>query len=413
MTAPVLLVVGFVVATSWGQDQIRRLSDQARRRGICLVGADTIGNLSRARPSEFGLVDKVVALDVHDAGACGAWAAGRHGIDAVLTISELAVYPAAVIAQELGLPGNAPQAVHRVRNKDLCRDRLRAAGFRQPRIALCRSEQDAARFMAQTGPGPWVVKPRDGMASIGVSLLDGPAGLPAALERFGGPPPAFGSLPRTGSFLVEDYVEGEEFSAEGVVRSGVPQVLSLTRKQVGPGFVETGHRAPAGLAVGTAAEAAAAVSGALTEIGITRGIFHVEFWVTSSGVVLGELHDRPGGDYLHALVEHRRPGLELYGTVLDDLLGLPPAPVPAATGAAAASFLLIPPGRLTAVHGWDKLTGHPAVLAADLWAAPGDVIEPVTDSFGRHGVFVVGADTGDEADRLVRDLADAVTFEVS
>jgi hypothetical protein len=102
----------------------------------------------------------------------------------------------------------------------------------------------------------------------------------------------------------------------------------------------------------------------------------------------------------------------LYGTLVDDLLGRPPRPIPPASGAAAVEFLLLPPGHLIAVHGWDELRRHPAVLMADLWVAPGDTIEPVTDAFGRHGAFVVGADTPERADRLITELRETLRFEV-
>jgi phosphoribosylaminoimidazole carboxylase (NCAIR synthetase) len=413
MSESKLLIVGSTVITSWGRDQIRRLSEQARRRGVRLVGADTSDNLAGARAEELDRVDEIVALDVHDVTACRDWARSRPDIDAVVTIRELAVYPAAVMARVLGAAGNDPAAVHRIRNKDLCRERLRAAGFPQPRTAICGGAQAARRFMRETAPGPWIVKPRDGLASIGVSRVEGDADLPAALANFGSPPSAMGPLPQISDFLIETFVSGEEFSAEGFLRDGIPQVMALTRKDIAAGFIETGHRVPAGLDDATAAAASDAVAAALTEAGISRGIFHVEFWVTNDGIVLGELHDRPGGDFIHALVEQTRPGLEFYGAVVDDLLDLAPQPVPEPKGAAGAAFLLSPPGRLTAVRGWDELARHPAVLAADLQVTSGDTITPVTDSFGRHGVVVVGADTAEEVDRLLADLTKSVVFEVT
>ncbi|WKX74523.1 ATP-grasp domain-containing protein [Streptomyces sp. XD-27] len=360
-------------------------------------------------------MDETLALDVHDPEACRAWARTvRPSVDAVLTIRELSVLPTAVIARELGLAGNAPEAVVRIRNKDECRRRLREAGLPQPATALCRSAAEAEDFIRRTPPGPWVVKPRDGLASIGVSRIDEPGRLPDALARFGAPPPAMGDLPLSPYFLVETYVSGDEYSAEGVVVGGVPQVLALTRKTVTDDFVELGQRVPSGLDEKTSGEAADAVSRALTAVGLTHGIFHAEFWVTRDGIVLGELHDRGGGDFIHALVEHTRPGLELYGTLIDDLLGRPPAPVPAPAGSARAEFLLAPPGTLRAVDGWDELAAHPAVQAAHLQVAPGDVIGQAKDSYTRSAVFVTRADDGpDRVDELTADLAARVTFRVT
>ncbi|MBB5121970.1 hypothetical protein AF335_26890 [Streptomyces eurocidicus] len=410
MSEATLLVMGNTAMTPWARDQIRRLSAQARRRGVRLLGADTAANLRRAAPGELSLVDEVVALDVYDGDACRAWAAGRPAVDAVLTIRELSVLPAALTAEALGLPGNDPEAVRRVRNKDLCRQRLREAGFPQPLTALCRDAADAECFLRDT-PGPWIVKPRDGLAGIGVSRVDDPRELPAALARFAAPPPAMGPLPPSPYFLAETFVEGEEYSAEGVVLGGEPQVLALTRKGTAGGFVEVSQRVPAGLDRHTADRARTAVGAALTAVGVTRGIFHVEFWVTASGIVLGELHDRGGGDYIHALVEHTRPGLELYGALVDDLLGAAPRPFPEPVGSARAEFLLAPAGRLRAVRGWEEVAHHPAVVAAHLQVAPGDVIGRANDSYTRSGVFVATADTPGGVDTLATALASRIIFD--
>ncbi|MCC5698874.1 hypothetical protein LH612_37635, partial [Klebsiella pneumoniae] len=61
MSRPTVLVVGCASSTPHGRDQMRRLSAQARRRGIALVGADTPRNLAAMDP---GLVDELVAFDV-------------------------------------------------------------------------------------------------------------------------------------------------------------------------------------------------------------------------------------------------------------------------------------------------------------------------------------------------------------
>ncbi|MBC2875414.1 MULTISPECIES: ATP-grasp domain-containing protein [Streptomyces] len=406
-----LLVMGNTGMPAWGQDQIRRLSEQARRRGVTLVGADTPENLRSATARDLAHVDEVVALDVHHPEACRAWAATRPPVDAVLTVRELSVLPTAVIAQELGLAGNDPDAVRCVRTKDLCRQRLREAGFPQPRTAVCSGVAEAERFLAETGPGPWVVKPRDGLASIGVSLIDGPGQLPEAVRKFRLPSEAMSPLPASPYFLVETFVAGDEYSAEGIVLGGEPQVLALTRKAVTDGFISTSQQQPAGLAPATDRLARDTVARGLKAVGITRGVFHIELWVTATGIVLGEFHCRGGGDFIHALVEHTRPGLELYGTLVDDLLGRTPPPLPAPGRAARVDFLFAPPGRLRAVRGWDELAAHPAVLAADLRVRPGDVIPPEKDSFTRSGVFVTGADSPAERDEIATRLAGRVVFD--
>ncbi|MFL6125990.1 ATP-grasp domain-containing protein [Actinophytocola sp.] len=392
-----VLVLGCTAATPWTRDQLVRLGEQARRRGVRLVGADTRAGLAAAPMSRLSVVDETVAFDIHDPAAARRWARGRSDIDAVVTVQELCVLPAAEIAEELGLPGNDPDVVRGIRTKDLCRERLRSAGFPQPRVAVCASRREAEAFML-AHRGPWVVKPRDGLASTGVTLVHDRAGLAealAALDNVAASLAKFGARAAAGprEFLIETFVRGTEFSAEGVLVGGVPRVLAVTEKRTDDSFIETGHRV-APVTDPALAAAADTVARAVTAAGVTHGAFHVEFWRTPHGVVLGEVHARPGGDYIHALVEHSRPGLELYGLLVDDLLGRAPAPVPPQTRAAGAEFLLLPPGHLRAVHGWAEVAAHPEVLAADLWVRPGREVGRVTDNLDRHGVIVAAG--GDE-----------------
>jgi biotin carboxylase len=291
-----------------------------------------------------------------------------------------------------------------VRNKDLARARLAAAGFRQPAFRLCADRAEAAEFLGST-TGPWVVKPRDGMGSEGVRKVSGPDELDAALA----------GLHEPGPFLVEEFVDGVEYSVEGLFLGGEPRVLAVTAKQVvdPPYFAEVGHVIPAPMAEAERAAATEQVEAALRVLGARFGVFHVELWLTGAGVVLGELHVRNGGDWIHRLLEHAIPGLQLYGLVYDDALGRPvdtAALTP--TRGAAVRFLFPPAGTLARIEGWERVTAHPAVLHASLEVAPGDRIEPIHDSDTRAGAVIVGAGTPEEAAAIARQLVESVTFVV-
>lgn len=400
-----LLLMGITATTPWDRDQFRRLSAQARLRGVTLVGADTPANLRSATTEELAHVDDVVALDVHNPEACRAWAATEPPVDGVLTVRELAVLPTAVVARELGLAGNDPDVVRRVRTRDLCRQRLRDAGLPQPYSAVCEDAAGAERFLRETLPGPWIVAPRDGLDGTGVSRVDRLDQLPEAVRRATAPDAA-------PYFLVETFVPGDACSAEGVMLDGEAHVLALTRRTVTDELLTTARAQPAGLDAATAERAGATVAEALGVLGVTHGIFHVGFWANGSGIVVGDVHCRAGGEFVHALVEQTRPGLELYGMLVDDLLGCDRRPLPAPAGAARADFLLAPPGRLRAVHGWDELLRHPNVLTAGLGVAPGGTVTAERDAVGRPGIFVTGAAAPDGLEGLAGRLARQIVLDV-
>jgi formate-dependent phosphoribosylglycinamide formyltransferase (GAR transformylase) len=327
---------------------------------------------------------------------------GEH-FDVVLGLRDHVVVGAAECAAAIGLMGNPPELVRLVRNKDECRARLAELGFPQPAVRLCADAAEAAAFLREIA-GPWVVKPRDAMASIGVSKV----------ERIEDLATAIAGLPTADPFLVEQFVFGSEFSAEGVFLGGAPKVLAVTAKQTlpPPNFVEAGHVLPAELPAEVRGEIERQVQAALTALGLRFGVFHVELWLTDAGVVLGEVHPRPGGDWLHMLLGHAIPDLELFGLILDDVLGRPPRRVLTPTRAAAAFFLTPRPGRLVRIDGWADVLAHPNVLHAELTVEPGQVIGPVRESSDRSGVVVVGADTPASARELAVQLTSSVGFVV-
>jgi biotin carboxylase len=297
--------------------------------------------------------------------------------------------------------------IHRIRTKDACRRALAAAGFPQPAVRLCADAREAEAFL-RTSAGPWIVKPRDAMGSVGVSLVRGLTGLPAALDL----------LPDTRPFLVEQYVDGPEFSVEGAFLDGEPAILAVTAKEkvAPPHFVEIGHVMPAPLPAPVREEVERCVGGALRTLGLRTGGFHVEVWLTPDGVVLGEVHGRFGGDWIHRMLEHIVPGLDLFGLLCDDMLPgahpRRPAPTPLVpVRGAAVRFLTPPPGKLVAVEGWERILAHPDVLHAELTVREGDVIRPVRRSGDRAGHLLVGAADAERARRLARELADSVRFK--
>lgn len=405
-TAAGLLLVGGGGATPLSIDVAVAALDQAHSRGLRTHVTNRADTLEATR--EVGdRAGTVSAIDFTDPAGSAAWALQETlnaPVDIVFGVREMAQQAVAETAAVLGLPGNPPEAVRRIRTKDACRAALAAAGFRQPAVAVCADGEEARSFLAQ-GRGPWVVKPRAGADSAGVRRVNGPEELDSALS----------ALPEPGApFLVEEFVEGEEYSVEGVFLGGRPHVLAVTAKEKlpPPYFVEIGHVLPAPLDDGAREEVEEQVRAALTSLGLRFGLFHVELWRTRDGVVLGEVHARIGGGWIHRMLPHVLPGLELYGLVYDDVLGLPPVLPAGPVRAAATRYLAPPPGRLVAVEGWDELLRHPAVLHAELSASPGDDITPYRSGADRVGAVVVGADTPEEAAELARTLADSVRLRV-
>lgn len=402
---PTMLLVGGAGPAPLGIDIAVMALEQARSRGMRTHLINQESALAETVPA-CEIADAVSSLDFEDETASVAWARERiargERFDVVFTVRELAVITAAEIASAVGVAGNPPNAVRRVRTKDACRAWLEAAGFAQPGVWLC-ADSGQARAIIESSPGPWVVKPRDASGSEGVALVTDAAQLEHAVD----------GLPASQNFLVEEFVHGPEFSVEGMFLSGHPHVLAVTAKDKLPlpTFVEIGHTMPAPIPDAIRMEIEDTVTKALEVVGLRTGLFHVELWLTENGIVLGELHARLGGDYIHRMLHHVIPGLEMFGHVFDDAMGRS-TPELTLTRAAASRYFSPPPGRLVAIEGWEHVRDHPDVLATELSVRPGDTIKPFLSSDDRVGAVVVGGETPSHASALARHLAGSIQFIV-
>lgn len=230
---------------------------------------------------------------------------GPYTVEAVIPGMEYYLPAAAKCAEVLGLPGMTGAAAERVRSKFEVRRCLAAADLPGPAFTWLKpSPADLEHAGAVTG-FPAVVKPVDGCGSLGVQRVDNVDDLRRVVVRqrqndlF--------DLGRRigGGWLLESYLDGEEYSLEGAITDAGPRIVSIVRKRLGPEphFVEMGHVAgetlPADLRERLVAHAEAAVAA----LDLPLGVFHAEVRDTVDGPRLIEINARLGGDRIPRLLE--------------------------------------------------------------------------------------------------------------
>jgi hypothetical protein len=215
--------------------------------------------------------------------------------------------------------------------------------------------------------------------------------------------------------IVEEFIEGLEYSVEGMVIDGAPTVLGITSKITSklPYFVELGRQQPAFVSPALAERLGTAACDAVQAVGLTHSLFHVEAWVRVDGeIICGEVQSRTGGDWIHALTAFIPPGLKLFGAVIDDVMNRPVRVPPVAAGRLAAVHVVTAPaGIVSEVSGVDEARKNS--LAVDVRATPGTQITELTDSFARAALVVAGVTDGSDASGAVRRAAEKLLFTVS
>ncbi|MFJ1742652.1 acetyl-CoA carboxylase biotin carboxylase subunit family protein [Streptomyces microflavus] len=253
-------------------------------------------------------VAEALAVDLHDHQAVARTVtelALRVPISGVTTYLEHHVELAAQLAQEHGLPGAAPEAVAACRDKARTRRLLDEHAVPSARSVLVDSAQ-AAQAAAESIGYPVVIKPRGLGGSTGVRRADDQTQVDA-LYREAAVATLDGLEERAvAGVMVEEYLRGPEISVECAVRGrGDVHFAAITRKRLGaePAFLETGHLVDAADPLLDDLELRRVVTAAISAVGITSGILHVEVRLTGSGPRIVEINARLGGDLIPRLVQ--------------------------------------------------------------------------------------------------------------
>ncbi|QMV16146.1 ATP-grasp domain-containing protein [Vibrio spartinae] len=322
-----------------------------------------------------------------------------------LALTDKSILTAARIANTLSVPHSPVSALQLTRNKFDCRTFLSEKGFSQPEVFLCFSLTQALETLHKIG-GPAILKPVDDSGSSGVQLVRNIESLRDAFKNF--------SYDTERGFILEAFQNGQEYSIDGFILNGSPVCLAVARKCLfdGPNFIESGHVVPASISDDILAYAKQSVSQAIVEIGLSHGFFHVEFWIDGDQVVLGEIHGRPGGDYLH-LLSQLASGVELYGPVFEQALGHHVSSSRChSPEACAVGFLSAPAGRVVSISGIEAVVQDSDCILLDFSLNVGDHIAPLRKSSDRPGCVIARGATPWHAEQTVARLIELINIEV-
>jgi len=325
----------------------------------------------------------------------------REEIAGVTTTSDFYVPFVAELTAWLGLPGNSVDAVSICRNKALLRERLAEAGVAQPRFVAVTDVVQVLEAVGGVGL-PCIVKPADDSGSTNVLLCNTIDDAVAHAGRVLDVRANVRGLPTAGTVLVEEYIDGPEFSVELF-----DSFAGVTEKSVtdGPSFVEHRHVFPA-VAEDVTAALVETARRAVAAAGMRLGPTHTELRLTPAGPVVIEVNPRLAGGMIPELIR-LATGVDLVQQQLRLAVGLPLELTPRLSRAAAIQFLLADrEGTLVAVDGIERARRVDGVDQVTLTARVGTPIRPARDAYDRLGYVIASHDDPRQACKI---LAAAVT----
>lgn len=206
--------------------------------------------------------------------------------------SDLAVITVNYIARALGLPANPPETDYTATNKCLMRQAFLDAGVHVPKFKKIAHEMEIPETFKMRYP--LIVKPTDRSGSRAIFKVSNEQELKNAIH-------AAIEVSFEKSAIIEEVINGEEYSCECISQNGIHHFLAFTKKYTTgvPGFIETAHLQPSDIPARYMYSIKAEIRRALDALHIKTGASHVEFRIDAHGNMgIIEIGARMGGDYI-------------------------------------------------------------------------------------------------------------------
>ena len=301
---------------------------------------------------------------------------GVQGVTSFLLESPLpCVY---YVAEGLGAPCNSKECQQITANKYTMREQMRKCGVSIPAYQAITSKDEKIDISF-----PVIVKPADSGGSRGVTLVRSQEALDNALNR------AFDWSPNQ-TVMVEQFVEGREFSIESISYQCKHFILQITDKVTteAPYFVELSHHQPANLTEKQRKDIKKLTIQMLDALKIENSAGHTEIKMDANGVpYVIEMGPRMGGDYISSDLVRLSTGYDFVNGVLQVATGQFVEPVFGEEKKSGVYFLCEETKNkvLPYIENKDK---YPFIVDADIW---GD-IQSVKCNSDRGGYFIYQSD---------------------
>lgn len=356
---------------------------KAQEMGIYVIAADDDPNAPGMAMADKaivpgGLVDEEKMLMI----------AREEHVDGVIhPCSEVAMNVMGRINDELHLSGISKEMAIWATNKHLMRDAFEKYGAPSPRSILTKGEEDAWQIFCDQFTTNAILKPSRNSGSRGIAKVEKSIAKATFIKLYR----RALDESRDHSVLIEQFIEGPEFSVEVIVWQGEPYVLTVTDKKTteAPYFVELGHNQPSIFPEEIQQKLKDGAIAGIKALGLSNCAAHCELKVQDGEAYLMEIGARMGGDFISTELTHLSTGIDMVAATISVVLGMEPNLQPTEEKHGVCIRYFTPqPGKLIAVEGEENLKdAH--VYDAEIYHKVGDTIPEVKSSLDRSGHVIV------------------------
>jgi len=215
------------------------------------------------------------------------------------------------VAENLGLPCNPTANTLGYTNKFEMRKKMKANGVKTPQFVKVNDSPETWKL--DGFKFPVIVKPTDRSGSRGITKVYDLSGIEDAVHYS-----TKDSFEK--SAIIEEYIEGDEYSCECISYKGKHHFLAFTKKYTtgAPNFIETGHCEPSDIKPEIQEEIKQNIFKALDALNIQNSASHTEFKIDENGNFgIIEIGARMGGDCIGSDLVKISTGYDFVKMVID------------------------------------------------------------------------------------------------
>lgn len=378
--------------------------EKAKSMGYYVLAVD--GN---PKAPGFNVADKAICADIVNEEAMLKIARDEHVDGVIHPCSEVSMAVMGRINDELGLSGISREQAICATNKHLMRKAFEKGNAPSPKSILAQDAEDAWNRLQNEFDTDAILKPSRNSGSRGIAKvsrnMDKGDFIRAYDEAL--------SESRDHSVLIEQFIEGSEFSIEMIVWQGEIHVLTVTDKKTtgAPHFVELGHNQPSCFSATDVETLKAAAVAGVRALGVNNCACHAEAKLMNGKAYLMEVGARLGGDFISTELTHLSTGIDMVAAAIDVALGVEPdLSAKEEPKGVCIRYFCPKPGKLVSISNTEVLN-NPHVYLWEIYPKEGDVIPAVTSSLSRSGHVIVTEKTPQKAIELAERLIENVKFE--
>lgn len=301
----------------------------------------------------------------------------KYGIDAIVTAAtDKPLVMMARIAEKYGFPFYSVETAQWSTDKFQMKQRFLEGGVPCAKGRLVKSVEETTDMVY-----PVIVKPRDNSGSRGVKLCrtidELEQSMAEALE-----------YSKLDSVLVEEFIEGPEYSIEGLHYDGKSEVIQFTEKKTTefPYNVELGHIQPADISDENKQKIREIVAKIGKALKFENCPSHTELKINERGIFVIETSPRLGGDYITSTLTPLSTGVNVEDELLRIALGEKISPTPQSVQYSGVRFFAFEEGNIIKhIPDTNFVKTWPHVVDFSFNLKEGDSVNQITSSLNRYG----------------------------